>query len=163
MTDEQIAIIKAIEEGIPLCEEPFAEIAQRLGMPTEQIIEQLRLWRENGTIRRFGAIINHRRAGFSANAMAVWNVPDNTIEEFAEIAVSYREVSHCYQRPRFADFNYNIYTMIHGKNREDCEAAAQKISMSTGIQSYRMLYTTAEFKKTSPVFFASASNQEGGR
>jgi len=163
MTDKQIAIIKAIQEGIPICEKPFAEAARVAGVSTEQIIEQIRLWREDGTIRRFGAIIRHQRAGFRANAMAVWDVPESHIEKFAEIAASYREISHCYQRPRFNGFPYNIYTMIHGRKKEDCESIAREISEKTGVLSFRMLYTTAEFKKTSPLYFLHTEQEEGGR
>ena len=86
--------------------------------------------------------------------MGVWNVPDEQIETFGRKAASFSVVSHCYQRPRFAGFRFNLYTMIHGKSREDCEAAAREISARTGVTDYTLLYTTAEYKKSSPVYFA---------
>ncbi len=155
MTDAQIRIVRAIQAGLPLSEAPFDEIAERAGVSVDELLAQLREWQADGTIRRFGAILKHHNAGYAANAMVAWNVPENAIEAFAHIATSLRSVSHCYQRPRFEGFEYNLYTMIHGKRREDCEAAAAGIADRTGITDYRMLYTTAEFKKSSPVYFAS--------
>lgn len=157
MTDKQIRIIRAIQSGIGLSQEPFGEIAEQAGVSLEELLAQLRQWRADGTIRRFGAILKHHNAGYEANAMVAWDVPEETIESFAKTAGSFRSVSHCYQRPRFDGFDYNIYTMIHGKRREDCEATARAIAEKTGILSYRMLYTTAEFKKSSPVYFPSTS------
>lgn len=154
MTEIQIRIIRALQEGLPLCEEPFAEIARRAGISQDDLLTQLQAWKDDGTIRRFGAILRHHQAGYSANAMGVWNVPDAQVESFGQTAASFKSVSHCYQRPRFGSFGYNLYTMIHGRSKEECEAAARKISEETGITEYKLLYTTAEFKKSSPVYFA---------
>lgn len=154
MTDTQIRIIRALQDGIDLCERPFDEIARQVGVPVADLLDQIRQWQSDGTIRRFGAILRHHRAGYEANAMVVWNVPENQIDDFAAIATSVKNVSHCYQRPAFAGFEYNLYTMIHGRSRDDCEAAALGMSKLSGINDYKMLYTTAEFKKTSPVYFA---------
>ena len=154
MTDTQIKIVKALQDGLPLCEEPFREMAEKIGVSQEELLSQLQAWKAEGVIRRLGAILRHHRAGYSVNAMAVWSVPNDRIESFGCKAAGFRNVSHCYQRPKFDDFNYNLYTMIHGKSREDCEAAALEISEATGIDDYRLLYTTNEFKKSSPVYFA---------
>ncbi len=89
------------------------------------------------------------------NAMGAWDVPDDRTEQFGRLAASSKSVSHCYQRPRFNAFPYNLYTMIHGKSREECEAVARAISDETGITGYELLYTTTEFKKSSPVYFAT--------
>lgn len=153
MTDEQIGIIKALQDSLEVCKRPFDDIAHRAGVSVDDLLAQIRQWQSAGTIRRFGAILRHHRAGYEANAMVVWNVPDNQIDDFAAIATGVKNVSHCYQRPRFPGFEYNIYTMIHGKSRDDCEAAALGISRLSGIEDYQMLYTTAEFKKSSPVYF----------
>ena len=126
-------------------------------MTLEELLTQLREWLSDGTIRRFGAILKHNNAGYEANAMVAWNVPEEAIESFAKAAGSFRSVSHCYQRPKFDGFDYNLYTMIHGKRKEDCEAAARAIAEKAGILSYKMLYTTAEFKKSSPVYFPLTS------
>ncbi len=153
MTQTQISIIRALQDGLELSEEPFAQVAQRAGVCLEDLLAQLEEWRADGTIRRFGAILRHRRAGYESNAMGVWDVPEDKIESFASAAGVQRSVSHCYQRPRFDDFPYNLYTMIHGKCREDCEAVARDIAHQTGVSAYTLLYTTAEFKKSSPIYF----------
>jgi DNA-binding Lrp family transcriptional regulator len=154
IADEQIRIVRALQEGLPLVEEPYRESAVRAGVSQDDLLEQIRAWKADGTIRRFGAILWHHRAGYSVNAMGVWNVPDDKVEDFGRRAAQSRTVSHCYQRPRFDGFKYNVYTMMHGKSREDCEEAARKISEQTGMTDYALLYTTAEFKKSSPVYFA---------
>lgn len=155
MTDTQIEIIKALKNGLPLSMEPYEEIAQQAGISTEKLLEQLQQWKADGTIRRFGAILRHHRAGYDANTMVVWDVSDDQVERFAEVAVSFKNVSHCYKRPRFGGFPYNLYTMIHGKCKDDCRAIAQSIADQTGTCDYSMLDTTAEFKKSSPVYFSS--------
>jgi len=153
MTETQIGIIKALQGGLPLCQEPFLEPAQKAGVSQDELLAQLQAWKADGTIRRFGAMLRHHRAGYSVNAMGVWNVPDDRVEDFGRAAARSRAVSHCYQRPRFIGFKYNLYTMIHGKSREECENAARRISEETGIADYALLYTTKEFKKARPVYF----------
>lgn len=154
MTESQTRIIRALQDGLPLSEEPFSEIARNAGVSEAELLAQLQAWKSDGTIRRFGAILHHQLAGFSVNAMGVWNVPDAQIENFGRTASEFAAVSHCYQRPRFSGFEYNLYTMIHGRSKKECEEIAQGISEKTGITDYMLLYTTAEFKKSSPVYFA---------
>ena len=154
MTETQIKIIKAVQDGLPLSREPFAEIARKVGIPEEELLNQLNAWKADGTIRRFGAILRHTEAGYTVNAMGVWNVPDEQVEEFADTAVSLVAVSHCYERPRFEGFRYNVYTMIHGRSRTDCRSSVRPIILGTGITDFKLLFTTAEFKKSSPVYFA---------
>lgn len=148
-----IQLVKVLEEGIPLTERPFEEIARRVALSEEEVIRRINEWKANGTIRRFGAMVKHHRAGYLGNAMVVWNVPDEQVEGFAAKATEFSAVTHCYQRPRFSGFPYNIYTMIHGKSREECEFFARSISEATGILAYKILYTTIEYKKTSPMYF----------
>jgi hypothetical protein len=92
--------------------------------------------------------------------MVVWDVPDDQIERFGRIAAEHRMVSHCYQRPRFDGFGYNLYTMIHGRSKQECESAASEIADRTGIRDFAMLYTTVEYKKSSPVYFAGHRKPE---
>ena len=156
MTGLQRRIVKSLQDGVPLTEQPFKEIARRLGISEDELLAQIEAWKADGAIRRFGAILHHQQAGYVVNAMGVWDVPDSQAEEFGRVAASFPAVSHCYQRPRFDGFPYNLYTMIHAKSRQECEKAARAISETTGIATYALLYTTAEFKKTSPVYFSGA-------
>lgn len=154
MDEKQIRIIRALQDGLPLSLEPYKEIAERAGVTEDELLRQIRAWQDDGTIRRFGAILRHHQAGFAVNAMGAWNVPQDRIDDFTQAAGSIAAVSHMYQRPRFEGFDYDLYTMIHGRSREECEETARRISERTGITDYALLYTTAEFKKSSPVYFA---------
>jgi DNA-binding Lrp family transcriptional regulator len=153
MNEKQIRIIRDIQCGLPIDREPYARVAERTGVPESEVISQLIAWKRDGTIRRVGAVLRHRSAGFAHNVMAVWNVPHEDVDCFARVAVEYGSVSHCYQRSRFRGFDYNLYTMIHGKSREECESVAEEISERTGVTDYQLLHTTEEFKKTSPEYF----------
>ena len=153
MTKQQINIIKAIQNGLPICEEPYLKIAQQVGISQDELLAQLQAWKDDGTIRRFGAILRHHKAGYSANAMGIWDVPDERAEDFGLTAAEHKSISHCYQRPRFKGFKYNLYTMIHGRSKQECESVAKEISERTGINDYSLLYTTAEYKKSSPIYF----------
>jgi DNA-binding Lrp family transcriptional regulator len=144
--DEQILI--ATQDGIPLTGSPFRDIAQRLGLSEEEVVERIRLMKEKGMIRRFGASIGHRDIGILANAMCIWNVPEERVEDVGRIMASFPEVTHCYERPRRPGWEYNLFTMVHSYTREDCEQVAARISESTGIKDYRLLFSEREFKKT---------------
>ncbi|AFV24697.1 heme d1 biosynthesis protein NirH [Methanolobus psychrophilus R15] len=144
--DEQILI--ATQDGIPLTGSPFRNIARRLGLSEEEVVERIRLMKEKGMIRRFGASIGHRDIGILANAMCIWNVPGERVEDVGRIMASFPEVTHCYERPRRPGWEYNLFTMVHSYTREDCEQVAARISESTGIKDYRLLFSEREFKKT---------------
>lgn len=155
MDEKQISTIKALQGGLPLSVQPFKDVAERAGITEDELLNQIKDWKDDGTIRRFGAILKHHNAGFATNAMGVWDVPEEKIGTFKRQIMAWGfNVSHSYQRPRFAGFRYNVYTMIHGKTRDECEETARRISEQTGITEYELLYTTAEFKKSSPVYFA---------
>lgn len=154
MNKTQISIIRALQGGLPISAEPYKDVAERLSISEDELMEQIAQWKSDITIRRLGAILKHQEAGYSVNAMGAWNVPDDMVDDFAKSATSQESVSHCYQRPRFEGFDYNLYTMIHGKSRMDCEETARRISEQTGIADYALLYTTAEYKKSSPSYFA---------
>ncbi|MGQ9455303.1 MAG: siroheme decarboxylase subunit beta [Armatimonadota bacterium] len=161
MTDAQIALIRALQDGLPLTKEPFDEIARRVGIPLDFVLNQIEEWKRDGTIRRFGAVLNHRRAGFEANAMVVWNVPEGKVDLFGSVVARISSVSHCYERPRFEGFNYNIYTMVHARAHNECLMIVKEISELTGVSDYRLLYTTAELKKTSPLYFTQNTSRTG--
>lgn len=147
-------IMKALQENIPLSLRPYKDIADAAGITEQEVVEKIKNYKEKKWIRRFGAILRHQKAGFSANGMGVWPVPNaEDRQRLGEIMASFREVSHCYERPSYADWPYNLFTMIHGESKEDCEAVAKRISEATGIKEYGMLYSNREFKKTSMVYF----------
>lgn len=148
-----ISIIKALQDDLPLVEEPYKLIAEQLGTTEKELLGKIKKFIAGGLIRRFGAVINHRKAGFTANAMVVWNVEDKHIKEVGQLMAQFSEVSHCYQRPRYRDWPYNLFTMIHGKNRKQCTQTAKKISQVIKVDEYKLLFSTKELKKASMKYF----------
>lgn len=128
---------------------PFRQIAEELGIPEDKLLERLNYFQEAGFMRRFGAILRHHQAGFTANGMSVWNIPDMQVERVGTLMAEFPEVSHCYQRPRLPDWRYNLFAMIHGRSENECRQIAERIAAATGIDDYDMLFSTREFKKSS--------------
>ena len=141
-------LIKLTQTGIKLVPEPFKKIALELDISEEDAIRRIGSLIDRGIIRRFGASIGHRALGIVANAMCVWNVPDERIESVGGTMAGFDEVSHCYERARCPEWDYNMYTMVHARTKEECEHIAQEISRATGISDYTILFSEKEFKKT---------------
>lgn len=146
-TEENIRIVRCIQEDLPLAERPFGVWADGLGMTEEGLLGLISEWMEKGFMRRFAAVLNHRQVGFGANGMVVWNCPVDRIDECGPILASHSEVSHCYYRPGYPVWPYNLYAMVHGRTVEDCRAIAEKLGKSIQLDDYRILFSTREFKK----------------
>ena len=143
-----IRLLKSTQDGIPITSEPFKQIGLKLGISEDEVMERLASMIKEGAIRRFGASIGHRAIGITANAMCTWNVPDEKVEEVGAIMAGFAEVTHCYERPRFPGWKYNLFTMVHAYSRDECEKVAREISIATGISDYSILFSEKEFKKT---------------
>ncbi|GMT42743.1 MAG: hypothetical protein IEMM0002_1154 [bacterium] len=147
-------IMRCLQDDIPLDMNPYKTIAEKLGLSEAEVIEKINYCRGKGWIRRYGATLRHQKAGFAVNGMGVWPVPNpDDRERLGAVMASFDEVSHCYERPSFDDFPYNLFTMIHGKSKHDCEEVARRISEKTGVKEYRLLYSSREFKKSSMRYF----------
>ena len=147
-------IIHYLQGDIPLDPSPFAVIASKIRITEEQLLERMRRLKDQGILRRFGATLYHQRAGFKANAMVAWYVPDDRIDEVGSLMAGFREVSHCYERKIQGNkWKYNLFTMVHGKSKKECEDVAGKIAQKIKIKDYIVLLSLKEFKKTSPVYF----------
>ena len=147
------AVITTLQGDMPVVPEPYAPAAAELGISQERLLEQLASMRERRILRRVAAILFHRRAGFSANGMGVWRVPDDRIPELGPRMASYRGISHCYQRPTYEDWPYSVFTMAHGRSKEECDAILDSIAADTGIEERRTLYSSTEFKKIRLLYF----------
>jgi DNA-binding Lrp family transcriptional regulator len=146
-------IISLLQKDLPLDKEPFTLLADQIGIGKERLLVRIKVMKERGVIRRFGATLYHQEAGFSSNAMVAWVVPEEKIGETGKSMAGFREVTHCYHRRPQKDWKYNLYTMIHGDNREECHEIARRMSQSTGIKEYALLFSEKEFKKTSMEYF----------
>jgi DNA-binding Lrp family transcriptional regulator len=151
--DFDIAVIRALQGDMPVIPEPYAPAAAALGIPQEQFLEHLSGMQERGLLRRVAAILYHRRAGFSANGMGVWKVPDEQILEVGRQMAAVRGISHCYQRPTYEDWPYSVFTMAHGRSKEECDAILDSIAETHGITERATLYSSTEFKKIRLLYF----------
>ncbi len=122
-------------------------------MTQQQLLEHLAGMQERGLLRRVAAILFHRRAGFSANGMGVWKVPAEHILDYGPKMAAFRGISHCYQRPTYPDWPYSVFTMAHGRSKEECDAILDAIAEETGISERATLYSSTEFKKVRMLYF----------
>ena len=146
---DDIALIRALQGPMAAVERPYDEAASELGIDTEDLLERLRTMVDRKILRRVAAILYHRRAGFSANGMGVWKVPEEEIMETGARMASFRGVSHCYQRPTYEDWPYSVFTMAHGRSKEECDAVLDSIAEDCGIgpDGRATLYSSTEYKK----------------
>jgi DNA-binding Lrp family transcriptional regulator len=147
------AVILALQGDMPVVSQPYAPAAEQLGITQEKLLEHLQGMQERKLLRRVAAILFHRRAGFSANGMGVWKVPDERIMELGPQMAAFRGISHCYQRPTYEDWPYSVFTMAHGRSKEECDAILDSIAESTGITERSTLYSSTEFKKIRLLYF----------
>lgn len=145
-------VINELQQDLPLISQPFVEMSARLRIDEEKFLAQCQSLLSRGIIRRFGALVNHRGVGFTANAMTCWAVPAEMVEIIAEKLVPLRQVSHCYERKTKSQWHYNLFTMIHGHSREQCQEIADKVSALTGLTDFVLLFSTREFKKTRVIY-----------
>jgi DNA-binding Lrp family transcriptional regulator len=153
LSDLDYAVIRELQGDLPVIPEPYQPAANALGIPVDELLSHLEDMRERGGLRRVAAILYHRRAGFSANGMGVWNVPEDRIGDIGPHMASYRGISHCYQRPTYKDWPYSVFTMAHGRSKEECDAILERISEDTGIEDRATLYSSTEFKKIRLLYF----------
>ena len=155
LTDLEKKIIASIQEDMAVTARPFLKISKKLGISEETLLETLRDLSERGIIRRFGATLRHQKTGFTANAMAAWQVDEDRVEAVGSRMAAFKQVSHCYRRNPTNRWPYNLYTMIHANDKESCRQVARKMSQETGVADYALLFSRKELKKTSMVYFPS--------
>ncbi len=145
-------VINELQQDLPMISRPFAEMSAHLRMDEEKFLTQCQSLLSRGIIRRFGASINHRGVGFAANAMTCWAVPKEMVEVIALKLVPLKHVSHCYERKTNPEWHYNLFAMIHGHTKEQCQGIADKVSAEAGITDHVLLFSTKEFKKTRVIY-----------
>jgi DNA-binding Lrp family transcriptional regulator len=153
LEDGDVEVIRATQGRMPVISEPYAPAAERLGISQEEVLRRLESLQERRALRRVAAILYHRRAGFSANGMGVWAVPEGEELETGKRMAAFRGISHCYQRPTYADWPYSVFTMAHGRSKEECDAVLDAIAEATGIEQRATLYSSTEFKKIRMLYF----------
>ena len=152
-TEEDKEFIRELQKDLEIVDNPFSNAAKKLGLTEEQIFEKLKHYEEIGVMRRFAAILRHRDVGFVANGMIVWKVPEERITEVGEKLGSFPQVSHCYQRPVYADWPYNVFSMIHCKSEDEAHEVSKTIQNQINVDEYTILFSAREFKKTRVEYF----------
>ena len=162
LSELDLAVIRATQGPMEVVPEPYAPAAARARHAGRRRCSSTsRRCSERRALRRVAAILFHRRAGFSANGMGVWKVPEERILELGPRMASFRGISHCYQRPTYADWPYSVFTMAHGRSKEECDAILDSIAADTGIEERRTLYSSTEFKKIRLLYFTGAHQRVG--
>ena len=145
------AIVRATQVGLPRVPRPYHAVAEAVGVAPEVVIERMRAMLASGAIRRIGVVPNHYRLGWTANGMSVWDVDDGRVDELGARIGALPGVSHCYRRPRRPPaWRYNLFAMVHGRDRGECEAQVREIAALLGdaARAHDVLYSTRVLKKT---------------
>jgi len=154
LSSKHIAVIKELQKDIDIVSEPFKNAVESLNIDYEEFFNIAKELKESGVMRRFAAILNHRRAGFGANAMSVWEIPEDKAEVLGKELANFSAVSHCYLRPSFPNWKYNVFAMVHAKTQDECNALIEEMAKEIGIKNHSKLYSTKEFKKQRIVYFS---------
>ncbi len=146
-------VIRALQGDLPRGLEPYAAVGRTLGLERDEILARIARYREEGWLKRVAAVLAHVRAGIAANAMVAWEVPDEAIDAAGRTLAAAAAVTHCYARPPLPDWPYRLYSMVHARTRQECMETVAAVARDAGLGSYQVLFSTREFKKTSPAYF----------
>jgi siroheme decarboxylase len=153
ITDIEKKVIALLQTDIPVVQRPFLEMARQIGISEEQFLEILADLNDRGLIRRFGATLKHQKSGFKANAMVAWKVDEARVEQVGTTMAGFDEITHCYRRNPAPGWDYNLYTMVHASDEDQCRALVEKIARTVGEDHYTLLFSRKELKKTSMKYF----------
>lgn len=153
LTDDEKKVIALLQTDIPVVSRPYKQMADTIGMTEDRFLNILRALSDRGMIRRFGATLKHQKSGFKANAMVAWKVAEERVEEVGCAMAEFDEITHCYRRDPAPGWDYNLYTMIHAADRETCRQLADTIARTVGEDTFTLLFSEKELKKTSMRYF----------
>jgi DNA-binding Lrp family transcriptional regulator len=142
-------VVARVQGDIPICERPYLELAEKIGIGEAQFLDILNDLSQRGVMRRFGATLRHQKSGFGANAMVAWKIDEARIDRVGPVMADFPEVSHCYRRNPQPQWPYNVYTMIHADSESACRQIARRIAASVQPETYKVLFSRRELKKTS--------------
>jgi len=167
LTPHEIECIHLLQHDLPLVPRPFDALARNGTISPDELLVTAKSLMKRGQIRRFGGHVPTRKPGFSASAMAVWVVPETTVDDVAGRMSQNRAVSHCYLRPTYADWPYNVYTIVHGRSVDECESIINELAIDTGVTQKQALFPTREYKKARVNLFSGEAEEwelaHGGR
>lgn len=150
LAEADLALIGAIQGGLPLVPRPFAALAEQLGLSESEIIERVQALHDSGVIKRLGLVVRHHELGYGANAMVVWDVPDADVSDLGRCLSKFEFVTLCYRRPRQgSDWPYNLFCMIHGRDREEVLGKVRQLVQCCGLDDipHDVLFSVRRFKQ----------------
>ena len=153
IAEREREVVRQLQASIGVSADPFGDVARKIGYDPDELLRLLAAWERAGVIRRIGLVVRHRQLGFSANSMCVWKAPEERLEAAGAILARDPHVTHCYERPAYAAFPFNLYAMIHAKSPGEAVAVFERLGANAGLSAGRMMWSVREFKKSSPVFF----------
>jgi len=153
LSQQQMALVRQLQEDLPVMAEPFQWAVDQISMPAEDVLEQIAQWKQSGLIRRFGASLTHQKAGFTVNAMVVFEVSSRQVEAAGHQLAAFPQVSHCYQRPTAPDWPYRLFAMSHCRTEEELKKLAAQMVEQIHPLRYDILRTVAEYKKTNVKYY----------
>jgi DNA-binding Lrp family transcriptional regulator len=153
LTERDKDFIRELQKDLESVPEPFRKLADNLGITTDELFAKAREFENMGIMRRFAAILRHRDAGFTANGMVVWHVPETSIDDVGFKLAAFPQVSHCYRRPVYPDWRFNLFSMVHARSLAAAEKMAEEMSRVIGITDYQILFSSREFKKERVKYF----------
>jgi DNA-binding Lrp family transcriptional regulator len=153
LTERDKEFIRELQKDLAVTPEPFKELAGNLGITTSELFAKAKEYEGIGIMRRFAAILRHRDAGFVANGMVVWHVPEDRIDEVGFKLAAFPQVSHCYRRPVYPDWRFNLFSMVHARTLQAAEKLAVEMSETIGVKDYQILFSSREFKKERVKYF----------
>jgi len=156
-TEQDKDFIRELQKDMEIIDEPFVKAANNLGITENELFDKMKYYEDHGIMRRFAAIIRHRKVGFTANGMIVWKVPKDRISEVGEKLGAFPQVSHCYERPTYPDWPYNVFSMIHCKTHDEAHEMAKTIQDQINVDDYSILFSSREFKKIRVEYFVEKS------
>lgn len=154
LTPQEIECVRLLQRDLPLQPRPFDALARTSGIAADELLTSARALLKRGQIRRFSATVHNRKSGFAASAMGVWVVPPDQADEYAAKLIQHRAVSHCYLRPVYDDWPYNLYTTVHARSVDECESVINDLATDAGLAQKQALFPTKEYKKVRVSFFS---------
>ena len=159
LTPLEIECVRLLQRDLPLQPRPFDAMAKNTSVAADELLATGKSLQRRGQIRRFGAVVQARKPGFSASAMGVWAVPADRADELGARMSQNRAVSHCYLRPTYEDWPYNLYTIVHGRSVDECESIINDLAADSGISEKQALYPTKEYKKARITLFSPEAEE----
>lgn len=153
LSEQEINIVRALQKDLPLVPEPYKVLAEELDMTEAELLEGISGLMDKGCLKRISIALRHNNVGYTINSMVVWDVPEERVNEAGEKMAAHPRVTHCYDRNKLPEFDYNLYTMVHAMNEPEYRALIEELTAIARPAKYQELRTTAELKKIGMKYF----------